>query len=78
MTTCVAQNVRIFVESQEPHTIILQSTLQIPLASQKHGTIARDVINVDRELNPSSAKRTLTVDGDTLIACVRPCLNIYI
>lgn len=42
----------------------------MPFASPKHASIAKQVIEVDAELQPSVVKRTITVDGENLIACV--------
>ncbi|OSD06606.1 Pcc1-domain-containing protein [Trametes coccinea BRFM310] len=44
------------------------STMQIPFANEKHATIAKQVIDVDRELQPEVVKRTLTVQGNILVA----------
>ncbi|KAF8554632.1 Pcc1-domain-containing protein [Imleria badia] len=46
------------------HTV----TVRIPFASNKHATIAKQVIDVDAELQRDTVKRTLTVEGDELIA----------
>jgi len=46
------------------HTV----TVCIPFASNKHATIAKQVIDVDVELQKEAVKRTLTVEGDELIA----------
>jgi len=46
------------------HTVIVR----VPFASAKHASIAKQVIEVDRELQPQVVKRTLDVDGDVLIA----------
>ncbi|KAH0833029.1 hypothetical protein J3R83DRAFT_12019 [Lanmaoa asiatica] len=48
------------------HTV----TVRIPFASNKHATIAKQVIDVDVELQKDAVKRTLTVEGDELIASV--------
>lgn len=45
-------------------------TVRIPFASNKHATIAKQVIDVDAELQKDAVKRTLTVEGDELIASV--------
>ncbi|KAI0635964.1 CTAG/Pcc1 family [Trametes polyzona] len=42
--------------------------MRIPFASEKHANIAKQVIDVDRELQPEVVKRTLTVEGNTLVA----------
>lgn len=44
------------------------STMRIPFASEKHANIAKQVIDVDRELQPEVVKRTLTVEENTLVA----------
>ena len=44
----------------------------MPFASPKHASIAKQVIEVDAELQPSFVKRTITVDGENLIAYVEP------
>ncbi|KAH9903061.1 Pcc1-domain-containing protein [Cubamyces lactineus] len=46
------------------HTI----TIRIPFASEKHANIAKQVIDVDRELQPEVVKRTLAVEGNELVA----------
>ncbi|KAN0092953.1 transcription factor Pcc1 [Tylopilus felleus] len=46
------------------HTV----TVRIPFATNKHATIAKQVIDVDAELQKDAVKRTLTVEGDDLIA----------
>ncbi|RPD60114.1 transcription factor Pcc1, partial [Lentinus tigrinus ALCF2SS1-7] len=43
-------------------------TMRIPFASHKHANIAKQVIEVDRELQPDVVKRTLAVEGNELIA----------
>ncbi|GLB40312.1 putative transcription factor Pcc1 [Lyophyllum shimeji] len=43
-------------------------TLQIPFASNKHATYAKQAIEVDAELQPQAVKRTLEVDDNVLIA----------
>ncbi|EIM91080.1 transcription factor Pcc1, partial [Stereum hirsutum FP-91666 SS1] len=42
--------------------------IRIPFATNKHATIAKQVIEVDRELQPHAVKRDLSVEGDVLIA----------
>lgn len=42
--------------------------MKIPLASSKHALIAKQVIEVDPELQPQAVKRTLSVDDNLLIA----------
>lgn len=44
--------------------------MRIPFASEKHANIAKQVIDVDRELQPEVVKRTLTVEENTLVAYV--------
>jgi len=46
------------------HTV----TVRIPFASAKHATIAKQVIEVDAELQPNAVKRILTVEEDNLVA----------
>ncbi|TBU42363.1 transcription factor Pcc1-domain-containing protein [Dichomitus squalens] len=43
-------------------------TMRIPFASEKHANIAKQVIDVDRELQPDVVKRTLSVEGNDLVA----------
>ncbi|KAF9223768.1 Pcc1-domain-containing protein [Gyrodon lividus] len=43
-------------------------TVRIPFASVTHASIAKQVIEVDAELQRGAVKRTLTVEGDELIA----------
>lgn len=45
-------------------------TVKVPFASSKHALIAKQVIDVDRELQPQAVKRELSVDGNYLIAYV--------
>ncbi|TFK74096.1 Pcc1-domain-containing protein [Pluteus cervinus] len=42
-------------------------TLRIPFASPNHALIAKQVIEVDAELQPQAVKRELSVDGDVLV-----------
>ena len=42
--------------------------MRIPFASDKHANIAKQVIDVDRELQPDVVKRTLAVEGNELVA----------
>ncbi len=42
--------------------------MRIPFASEKHANIAKQVIDVDRELQPNVVKRTLAVEGNELVA----------
>ncbi|KAH9838269.1 transcription factor Pcc1-domain-containing protein [Rhodofomes roseus] len=46
------------------HTI----TIRIPFESEKHASIAKQVIEVDRELQPQAVLRELSVENDILIA----------
>jgi len=46
------------------HTV----SVKIPFASSKHALIAKQVIEVDPELQPQAVKRTLSVDDNLLIA----------
>ncbi|OCH95375.1 transcription factor Pcc1 [Obba rivulosa] len=43
-------------------------TVRIPFASAKHATIAKQVIEVDKELQPQAVKRELIVEGEELVA----------
>lgn len=49
------------------HLLMLSRTLRIPFASAKHATIAKDVIGVDRELQPHAVQREMTVEGEDLV-----------
>ncbi|KAH9846684.1 CTAG/Pcc1 family [Lenzites betulinus] len=42
--------------------------MRIPFASEKHANIAKQVIDVDRELQPEVVKRSLTVEENILVA----------
>ena len=42
--------------------------MRIPFASPKHANIAKQAIEVDRELQPDVVKRTLAVEGNDLVA----------
>jgi len=46
-------------------------TLEIPFASHKHATYAKQAIEVDAELQPQAVKRMLDVKDNLLIAYVR-------
>ncbi|KAF9485174.1 transcription factor Pcc1 [Pholiota conissans] len=46
------------------HTI----TVEIPFASSKHASIAKQVIEVDAELQPHAVKRELSLQDNKLIA----------
>jgi Transcription factor Pcc1 len=45
-----------------------QSSVRIPFANPQHASIAKQVIEVDRELQPHAVKRELSLDGDVLVA----------
>jgi EKC/KEOPS complex subunit PCC1/LAGE3 len=42
--------------------------MEIPFASHKHASIAKQVIEVDAELSPQAVKRELSVHNNILIA----------
>jgi len=42
--------------------------IRIPFASAKHAQIAKQVIEVDPELQPRAVKRTLSAEGPILVA----------
>lgn len=42
--------------------------VEVPFASPEHASIAKQVIDVDKELQPQAVKRELSVDGNKLIA----------
>lgn len=46
----------------------------MPFLTEKHASIAKQVIEVDAELQPQAVKRTLSVEGNQLKACVKPLL----
>ncbi|KZV73006.1 transcription factor Pcc1 [Peniophora sp. CONT] len=46
------------------HTV----SARIPFATPAHAVLAKQVIDVDRELQPHAVKRVLTVEDNTLIA----------
>ena len=48
-----------------------KSSVRIPFADPKHASIAKQVIEVDRELQPHAVRRELALDGDVLVAYVR-------
>jgi len=70
--------------SNEPswHTI----TVSIPCLSEEHARIVKQAIEVDRELQPHAVKRTLQVEGATVITKIstltvrlaRLSLNAYL
>jgi len=43
-------------------------TVEIPFATAKHASIAKQVIDVDAELNPQAVKRELSIQDNKLIA----------
>jgi hypothetical protein len=45
-------------------------SVRIPFANPKHASIAKQVIEVDQELQPHAVIRELTLDGDVLLAYV--------
>jgi EKC/KEOPS complex subunit PCC1/LAGE3 len=45
-----------------------ESSVRIPFANPQHASIAKQVIEVDRELQPHAVKRELRLDGDVLVA----------
>lgn len=49
------------------------STVRVPFASPNHASIAKQVIEVDKELQPHAVKRVLQVEDDVLVACVHAC-----
>jgi EKC/KEOPS complex subunit PCC1/LAGE3 len=46
----------------------LDSTVRIPFVNTKHATIAKQVIEVDQELQKQAVKRTLVIEGNELVA----------
>lgn len=44
------------------------STIKVPFASLRHAEIARRVLQVDAELQPRLVKRSLTTEGELLVA----------
>ncbi|KAF7794799.1 hypothetical protein EIP86_005941 [Pleurotus ostreatoroseus] len=52
------------VQESQWHTI----TVRVPFASAKHASIAKQVIEVDKELQPQVVKRVLEVEDDVLVA----------
>ena len=47
---------------------MINSSVEIPFASHKHASIAKQVIEVDAELSPQAVKRELSVHNSILIA----------
>ncbi|KIO34307.1 hypothetical protein M407DRAFT_127244 [Tulasnella calospora MUT 4182] len=43
-------------------------TIKLPMASEEHATIVKRVIDVDKELQSHVVKRTLTTEGNVLVA----------
>ncbi|KAH6909136.1 transcription factor Pcc1-domain-containing protein [Coprinopsis sp. MPI-PUGE-AT-0042] len=43
-------------------------TIAVPFLTEKHASIAKQVIEVDAELQPLAVKRTLSVEGNQLKA----------
>jgi len=52
------------VMNSDWHTI----SVEIPFASSKHASIAKQAIEVDAELSPQAVKRELSVNDNKLIA----------
>jgi len=50
--------------AQAWHTV----TVRVPFFSHEHALIAKKAIEVDKERQPKVVKRTLEVDGETLVA----------
>ena len=48
----------------------MNSTVTIPFLSEEHAQIVKQVLDVDRELQPHAVKRVLEVHGNNLIAFV--------
>ncbi|KZT73021.1 transcription factor Pcc1 [Daedalea quercina L-15889] len=42
-------------------------TIQIPFESEKHASIAKQVIEVDRELQPQAVRRELSIENNVLV-----------
>ncbi|KAI0342776.1 transcription factor Pcc1 [Trametopsis cervina] len=51
-------------DDQPWHTV----TVRVPFASAKHASIAKQVIDVDKERQPQVVKRTLELEDDVLVA----------
>ena len=51
--------------------------MEIPLPSNKHALIVKQVIEVDAELQPNAVKRELSVQDDRLIAYVFDFVQLY-
>jgi EKC/KEOPS complex subunit PCC1/LAGE3 len=49
---------------------LLSRTVRVPFLSEEHAQIARDVIDVDRELQPHAVERSLRLEGNILVAYV--------
>jgi hypothetical protein len=54
----------------------MSSTLRIPFKTAEQANIARRVILVDRELNAHLVERSLTVEGNELVAYVLPSYSL--
>ncbi|PSR75603.1 hypothetical protein PHLCEN_2v9083 [Hermanssonia centrifuga] len=52
------------VDDPQWHTI----TVRVPFTSAKHASIAKQAIEVDKELQPLVVKRVLEVENDVLVA----------
>ncbi|KAF6759938.1 transcription factor Pcc1-domain-containing protein [Ephemerocybe angulata] len=46
-------------------------TIKVPFASAKHALIAKQVIEVDAELQPAAVKRTISTEGENLVAVLQ-------
>lgn len=66
----MAYSVRWYPECHCLGNIDVPSTIEVPFASPKHAVIAKQVIEVDPELQPQAVKRELTVENEKLVACV--------
>jgi EKC/KEOPS complex subunit PCC1/LAGE3 len=53
---------------------MIDSSVEIPFASAKHASIAKQAIEVDAELSPQAVKRELSVNDNKLIAYAQPSL----
>ena len=61
--------------SENPPTVHSRpgfSTVTIPFLSEEHAQIVKQVLDVDRELQPHAVKRVLEVQGNDLVAFVPP------
>jgi len=48
----------------------ISSTVSIPCLSEEHAKIVKQVIEVDRELQPHAVKRVLQVQDNTVVATI--------